>query len=102
MIGRLNVALEELHEGDVHRAVGGLATEMDAIRNSLSGAEWREWIEGKVRPHPVYGALLEAPFTRHSAARPRGYPGDAELLDYIYGHSNVHPAIAGASELGRR
>jgi hypothetical protein len=103
MHARFNEALRDLYEpGGVNRTLGSLSGELDAIRNSISGTEWRRWIDGELRPHPLYPVLLEDPFVHHSATRPRGYPGDAELLDYIYGSANVQPKVERSSALGKR
>ena len=50
-----------------------------------------------LRQHPLHAALMEDPFSAHSALRPRGYPGDAGLIDIIYDKA----APGQASDLGR-
>jgi SAM-dependent methyltransferase len=37
------------------------------------------------RRHPLHTLLLESPFTRRAYEKPRGYAGDAVLMDLIYG-----------------
>jgi len=86
----------------VEEPIGTLVGELHKLRSTLPAHSWRQWAEVQVRGHAIYPALLEDPFVRHSAERPRGYPGDAELLDYIYESGNILPALQQASDLGRR
>ena len=99
----LDWTLEELNGAvPVDQSIGRLAGELHSLRSAMPGHAWRQWAELQVRAHAVYPVLLQDPFVRHSAERPRGYPGDAELLDYIYESDNIRAAVESASDLGRR
>jgi extracellular factor (EF) 3-hydroxypalmitic acid methyl ester biosynthesis protein len=50
------------------------------------------------RRHPLYQIAQQDPFTNRCAKKPRGYAGDAVMLDYIY--SRVAPI--GTSIVGQR
>jgi len=74
-----------------HRLLSGDLDEMDdfvvglrAVRDALPTARWRSFVAEAVAAHPVRAVLHEEPFTRHAFEKPRGYPGDAGLLDLIY------------------
>jgi extracellular factor (EF) 3-hydroxypalmitic acid methyl ester biosynthesis protein len=41
-------------------------------------------VRAEFHAHPLHKRLLEDPYAAHSARRPRGYPGDAALIDMIY------------------
>ena len=86
----------------VERSIGTLVGELHEIRSRMPPHAWRQWAEVQMRGHALYPVLLEDPFVRHSAERPRGYPGDAELLDYIYESGNIRYLLEQASDLGRR
>lgn len=46
-------------------------------------ARWDE-VRATLRDHPLHATLLQDPFCRRSNERPRGYPGDAVLIDFLY------------------
>jgi hypothetical protein len=99
--------LDQLHSkitdgtfvGKKHVPQVGLALELS--RAKCTPEEWKELIN-PLRLHPMIVATQQDPFTHRSFSRPRGYPGDAVLLDLIYRHESITPILDGASELGRQ
>ncbi|MGO8190128.1 hypothetical protein AB9F38_36180, partial [Rhizobium leguminosarum] len=53
------------------------------------------------RTSQVAHYLHQDPLTRWSFEKPRGYSGDARLLDFIYGRPEIEDAVLSASNLGR-
>jgi extracellular factor (EF) 3-hydroxypalmitic acid methyl ester biosynthesis protein len=45
-----------------------------------------DWVETRetLHNHPLHALLLEDPYSARAAAKPRGYAGDAELIDLAY------------------
>lgn len=80
----LNDARDALLAGDVHGAMDALYDELADLRASLPSPEWQTFATA-VRAHPVHSLLLHSPFTRRAFEKPRGYAGDAALIDFIYG-----------------
>ncbi len=50
----------------------------------MSGESWKAFSTGEAIDHPVRDLIHQDPMTRRSFDKPRGYAGDAVLLDYIY------------------
>jgi len=46
--------------------------------------DWHTHVIPMVRQSRAFERFQEDPFTNHALRRPRGYPGDARLLDHIY------------------
>ncbi len=67
--------------GQIIRQIYGA---LRAKRDIESCADWQSCI-GACRSQAILQALHQDEFTRRAFVKPRGYAGDAVLLDYIYG-----------------
>jgi len=83
---------------DIHGGMDSLRASIRTLRGRLSPDEWSSFGE-QARRHPLHALLLESPFTRRAFMKPRGYAGDAVLMDLIYGTA---PAGRELSPLGGR
>jgi hypothetical protein len=92
----LDQVQELLNEGQVASGMELLMGRLSALRHEY-GAELWEALGSEAINHPVGRLIWQDPFTSHSFRKPRGYPGDAELLDYIYG---LLPVPTETSDLG--
>lgn len=86
-------------KGDIIAAMADGRDVLLKARADTGPLRWREVVD-IVRQHELASYIHLCPLTRRSFSRPRGYPGDAPLLDQIYGVSEAgpwpHPAtIAG-------
>ncbi|MCP4380109.1 MAG: hypothetical protein GY798_01555 [Hyphomicrobiales bacterium] len=88
---------EQKRLGDTVSTIGAYLL---AVRSELGNGEWRSLIEA-VRKRGVLSNLLDDPFTRRSFEKPDGYPGDARLLDFIYGAGQYRRDLSAATALGR-
>ena len=86
-----------MRRGDVEQGMRLLHHSLYELRLQLPGERWRELVHGSFRPHPLAELVREDPLTRRSFEKPRGYAGDAVLLDLIY-TAQAPPAT---SDLGR-
>ena len=57
-------------------------------------AEWRNRVDTELRAHPVFPYTQLDAFVRRCFDKPRGYAGDAAMLDYIYHHPSTQFEIA--------
>ena len=86
----------EILDGNLHLGMATLRQSLRRMREQLPSSEWRT-VGEQARQHPLHTLLLESPFTRRAYEKPRGYAGDAVLMDLIYG---VAPAGGDLSPLG--
>ncbi len=62
-----------------------LSVGMKNLKNHHTANEWQEFAQTTFLEHPVTQIIHQCPFTYRSFSKPRGYAGDAELIDLIYG-----------------
>jgi extracellular factor (EF) 3-hydroxypalmitic acid methyl ester biosynthesis protein len=74
---------------------------LQAARLKSTDEEWARFVEACLR-HPLRDMLHQDPFTFRAFSKPRGYAGDAQLLDYIYGREEGWPIPEGATDLGKK
>ena len=76
-----------------------LTERLQGLMNKSAPAVWTH-LASVAQSHPVSSFLLQDPLTRWSFEKPRGYSGDAYLLDFIYEHPTVAAQVEAASPLG--
>jgi len=97
----LNLAAQAFESGkSAVEAVDHLAQRLHQLRRQSPPEVWQELIP-LAQQHPVASYLMQDPFTRWSFEKPRGYPGDASLLDIYYKHRSAEPIIAASTPLGQ-
>ncbi len=96
----LELTRQRFERGDnTSETVARLAADLHDLRISAGSAVWKHLIP-IAQAHPVREFLLQDPFTKWSFEKPRGYSGDAGLLDIIYQHPAASEVVGAASELG--
>src|SRR5215472_11983854 len=83
------------------RIAGPLAELIDDLgeRRQNDPQSWPAYARSCLK-HPVCELLYQDPFTHRAFAKPRGYAGDAVMMDYIYGLGEAEQAARDATPLG--
>ncbi len=103
LLGRGSRLLDRIYETfprepeKVSAVMTDLLQELCQVRREMPGDQWKQFCEEVVPKHGLAELIQEDPFTQHSASKPRGYPGDAMLLDYIYGYRRPETTHVGRS-----
>jgi hypothetical protein len=95
----LDAAFDEIRAGRLAPALDDLFDDLLARRGE-EPAKWPAYGRGCLN-HPVRELLHQDPFTYRAFSKPRGYAGDAVMMDYIYGTGEAATAAREATPLGR-
>src|SRR5438105_2201084 len=83
LLAQFESCLAAVHAGEVATAMNACMRLLLASRQGSTAAEWRELVP-LLRGHALFYFVQQSPFTRRAYEKPRGYPGDAATLDFIY------------------
>jgi hypothetical protein len=96
----ITIAMQRFAGGrDLPSAVRWLIGQLHDIRQKIGAVAWQKLIP-IIQAHPSAKIMQQCPFTRWSFEKPRGYSGDAGLIDFIYGHPAVAEEVARSTRLG--
>lgn len=88
--------LDLIHEGRNLEAMSTIVRSCFERRRSQSRRSWHEYATRKARDPRILSYVHRCSMTRRSFEKPRGYAGDAVMLDHIYGTGDgrlaPHPA----------
>jgi SAM-dependent methyltransferase len=102
---QLALTLDLAHQGFLREepaaaTVSRLAGRLHELRRQTTAAVWQQLVP-LAQQHRVSEYLMQDPFTRWSFEKPRGYSGDATLLDIYYKHASAGEIVASSTPLGQ-
>jgi len=80
----LDDAYDGIHRGRVAEAIQTLIAHLGKALQSSAELSWRSTMKALCQTHPIFQVLHEDPYTWRAFHKPRGYAGDAVLLDFVY------------------
>jgi extracellular factor (EF) 3-hydroxypalmitic acid methyl ester biosynthesis protein len=84
--------LEQITTGRVNSGMARLQATLHERRQHSTADEWRRFVKEEVLRPPMCDVLHADPFTYRAFSKPRGYAGDAVMMDYIYGYHDADAA----------
>jgi extracellular factor (EF) 3-hydroxypalmitic acid methyl ester biosynthesis protein len=95
----LDVTADLVRRGQIAFGLDELFEDLK-IRQEEESEGWASYAADCLN-HPLRKLLHQDPFTYRAFSKPRGYAGDAVMMDYIYGMGQATQAAREATPLGR-
>lgn len=96
----LDHTYEAFRKDRVENVVNEFFYGLGQIRRTLNAEAWKTFIDD-CRKHPIMNIIQQDPFTRRCYQKPRGYAGDAVVMDLIYNENpELTASLTQESDLG--
>ncbi len=82
----MDIALDLIESGSVSSGMARLVNSLADTRRRLARVDWAQFVASRVLPHRVCEVAHLDPLTYRAFEKPRGYAGDATMMDYLYGY----------------
>ncbi len=90
LVESLNNIHHQMIQSDSKKQILGLFYKLSDHYTYYQSRDVRDVFYNICITHPIDSLLLQDPNTRRSRQRPRGYAGDAQLIDFIYRIGSPH------------
>jgi len=80
----LDACLAAIRSNELQTGVVGAVDYMAALHQEVDEHTWDEVVRPGVLAHELHQLMLADPYTGRAFHKPRGYAGDAEIMDYLY------------------
>lgn len=97
----LGEVYEKILDGQANEGMSDLLPILRTARMRSNQQAWAELAQ-QCLDHPLRELLHQDPFTYRAFSKPRGYAGDAIMLDFIYGREEGWPVPDETTEIGRQ
>lgn len=94
-------ACRSIELGRFTEGLDDLFTGVEQIRHASGLGAWSAFVDQARTDHRLMSLVHQDPFTKRAFDKPRGYAGDAVMMDYAYGIHGAYEATRQASDFGR-
>lgn len=98
---KLDEAFRRIREGEL-TALEAVFETLQAASRDMQPDEWEEFTQYLREAHDLVDIVNQDPMTWRALAKPRGYAGDAVMMDYLYDLHSARDASDQATPLGRQ
>ncbi|KAA3614183.1 MAG: hypothetical protein D8M58_18490 [Calditrichaeota bacterium] len=84
----LDQSLQLLQTGKTDQGLNRLNFSIWKLKNNMSDDQWQEFCKEKCHRHEVLKVLHRSDISKRAFEKPRGYAGDAVLMDNLYGYNH--------------
>ena len=89
-----------LHQSPTQETLPGFMSAVETARSTMTREEWRDFCAST--PAKRWREFLaKDPYTRRALETPRGYAGDAVVMDYAYGHASILDTLTASCDVGK-